>query len=53
MSVDKDDSGEVSRYEFSGIEERHGAVPAWLAVVYLCLFVWMFYYLMAYWTDKG
>ncbi len=25
---------DISRYEFSGIEKRHGIVPAWLAVVF-------------------
>ena len=32
---DKDDHSEsISRYEPSGIEERHGIIPLWLAIVY-------------------
>ena len=48
-----EDSPHVSRYEFSGIEERHGRVPAWLGVVYGALLIWMVYYLVRFWTDKG
>ena len=47
------DPGEVSRYEFSGIEERHGKIPKWLACVYVALLIWMVYYLVRFWTDKG
>jgi hypothetical protein len=47
------ESGEISHYEFSGIDERHGAIPKWLAVVYLALLIWMVYYLVRFWTDKG
>ena len=46
-------SSEISRYEISGIEERHGRIPKWLAVVYAGLLIWMVYYLVRFWTDKG
>jgi hypothetical protein len=49
----EDHAAETSRYEFSGIEERHGTVPVWLAVVYAVMFVYMVYYLITFWTDKG
>lgn len=45
--------GDLSRYEHSGIEERHGAVPRWLLGVYLAMGAWMVYYLVQYWSDKG
>ncbi len=48
-----DGSPETNRYEYSGIEERHGTVPLWLIAVYLSLAIWMVYYLVHYWTDKG
>lgn len=44
---------EISHYEFSGIDERHGTIPKWLAVVYVALLIWMVYYLVQFWTDKG
>ncbi|HEY2685961.1 MAG TPA: hypothetical protein VGI93_20800 [Steroidobacteraceae bacterium] len=46
-------SEEVTRYEGPGIEERHGIVPAWLVIVYVAMFVWMIWYTMKFWTDKG
>jgi hypothetical protein len=46
-------SSEISRYETSGIEERHGRIPKWLAVVYVALLIWMVYYLVRFWTDQG
>lgn len=49
----KEDPGEISRYEFSGIEERHGRIPRWLGFVYGALLIWMVYYLVRFWTDKG
>ena len=39
------------RYEPSGIEERHGIVPRWLAVVYAVMFVWMVWYTIVFWSD--
>ena len=33
----KEDPGEISRYEFSGIDERHGTIPKWLGFVYVAL----------------
>ena len=48
-----EEPGDVSRYEFSGIEERHGTIPKWLAFVYVALLIWMVYYLVRFWTDKG
>jgi hypothetical protein len=47
------DSSEITRYEPSGIDERHGTVPAWLTAVYVALLIWMVYYLIRFWTDKG
>lgn len=44
---------EVSHYEFSGIDERHGVVPKWLGAVYVVLLIWMVYYLIRFWTDRG
>ena len=49
----EEDSGEISQYEFSGIQERHGKVPKWLAFVYVVMLIWMVYYLVRFWTDKG
>lgn len=53
MNEQRDHSTDTSRYEFSGIEERHGIVPRWLAAVCVVLLVWMAYYLIAYWKDRG
>lgn len=53
MSEKHDDPLEISRYEFSGIEERHGIVPKWLTVVYAVMLIWMVWYLIAFWTDRG
>ena len=50
---EKDEHSEISRYEFSGIEERHGVIPKWLSAVYVVLLIWMVYYLIRFWTDKG
>ena len=47
------DPSEITRYEPSGIDERHGTVPAWLTAVYVALVIWMVYYLIRFWTDKG
>jgi hypothetical protein len=53
MSEPHDGHDEVSQYEYSGIEERHGHIPVWLGVVYAALAVFMVVYLLQYWTDKG
>ncbi len=53
MSEPEKHSEAVSRYEVSGIEERHGIIPVWLAIVYAIMFIWMIWYLVAFWTDKG
>jgi hypothetical protein len=51
---DKDSHADsITRYEGPGIEERHGIIPTWLAVVYAVMFVWMIWYTFVYWTDKG
>ena len=50
---DKPGSSEISHYEFSGIDERHGKIPKWLGAVYVALLIWMVYYLIRFWTDKG
>lgn len=31
MKQDDEQEFEINRYEFSGIEERHGIIPTWLA----------------------
>jgi hypothetical protein len=53
MSDKHDHSESITRYEVSGIEERHGIIPTWLAIVYVVMFVWMVWYTVAFWTDKG
>ena len=53
MKQEGDHKSDVSRYESSGIEERHGIIPKWLAVVYAVMFVWMVFYLVRFWTDRG
>jgi hypothetical protein len=50
---DNNKKGEISHYEYSGIDERHGFVPKWLILVYGALLVWMVYYLVHYWTNQG
>lgn len=42
---------DIHVYEYSGIEERHGTVPAWLWVVIVSLLIWMVYYLVRYWAP--
>ena len=49
----EDEPPEISHYEFSGIDERHGVIPKWLGAVYVILLIWMVYYLIRFWTDKG
>ena len=44
---------EIHVYEHSGIEERHGVVPAWLIAVFVVLGIWMVYYLVRYWTAPA
>ena len=53
MSEHDDHSGSIARYEPSGIEERHGIIPKWLAIVYAAMLVWMVWYTIVFWTDKG
>jgi len=50
---EKEDTGEISHYKFSGIDERHGTIPKWLGFVYGAMLIWMVYYLIRFWTDKG
>src|SRR5258706_10145346 len=40
MKQDGEHKSEISRYEFSGIEERHGIIPKWLTAVYAGMFLW-------------
>ena len=49
--AESEHGGEIHRYEVSGIEERRGRVPAWLAAVIIVLAVWMVYYLVRFWTP--
>jgi hypothetical protein len=52
--IDKNNhSDAVTRYDGPGIEERHGTIPRWLAVVYAAMFIWMVWYTIVFWTDKG
>jgi N-terminal domain of cytochrome oxidase-cbb3, FixP len=51
---DEDAEGhEIGHYDYSGIDERHGFLPKWLLGVYVILLIWMVYYLIRFWTDKG
>ena len=49
MKLEEEDARQINRYEASGIEERHGIVPAWLVGVIVILAVWMVYYLIRFW----
>ena len=53
MNDKNDHSDSITRYEPSGIEERHGIIPTWLAIVYVVMFVWMVWYTIVFWSDKG
>ena len=53
MDKEHEPHGEVSQYEYSGIQERHGTIPLWLGLVYAAMGVFMVVYLVLYWTDKG
>ena len=53
MSDQDDHSESNARYEPSGIEERHGFIPLWLGIVYAVMLVWMVWYTVAFWSDKG
>ena len=44
---------EISRYEYAGIDERHGVVPTWLVCVCAALVIWSIYYLLHYWQEPG
>jgi hypothetical protein len=51
---DEDDTPEENtRYEPSGIEEQHGIIPTWLGIVYAVMLVWMVWYTIVFWSDKG
>lgn len=43
---------ETVQYEHSGIQERHGTIPLWLAVVVVVLIVWSIYYTIRYWSAE-
>jgi hypothetical protein len=51
METEENEPEEVNRYEYSGIEERHGFIPAWLIAVMTILGVWMVYYLVRFWRP--
>jgi len=54
MSDEKNpEHSEISHYESAGIDEKHGVIPKWLTGVYVILLIWMVYYLIRFWTDKG
>ncbi len=46
-----DNQQDVHTYDHSGIQERSGKVPLWLAVVYVALSAWAVYYLWACWSH--
>jgi len=51
---DQDPTPEANtRYEPSGIEEQHGIIPLWLGIVYAVMLVWMVWYTIVFWSDKG
>ncbi|HUJ79886.1 MAG TPA: hypothetical protein VLY45_06190 [Nitrospiria bacterium] len=45
----RDDEGDTYLYEASGIRERHGYIPVWLALVSIGLLAWGVYYMIRYW----
>ncbi len=49
--TNKHDDHEINTYEYSGIQERHGKVNAWLIVVYVSLLIWGAWYLFAFWNH--
>jgi hypothetical protein len=50
--TDSEEKGsDVSQYEFSGIEERHGHIPGWLMLVYISMAIFMVWYLVGNWTE--
>lgn len=51
MTSSEPEHAQINRYETSGIEERHGKVPAWLGAVIVVLAIWMVYYLIRFWTP--
>lgn len=44
-------NSELFIYKDSGIQEKHGYVPAWLWVVAVVMVVWAVYYTMKYWVP--
>lgn len=44
---------QVENYGGGEVQARHGRINAWLAVVYLILFVWALYYGYVYWGGLG
>jgi hypothetical protein len=53
VSENDDHPESNTRYEISDIEERHGIVPTWLSIVYAVMLVWMVWYTITFWSDKG
>ncbi|MGH9441026.1 MAG: hypothetical protein ACRD16_02005 [Thermoanaerobaculia bacterium] len=51
MDTEKHGPDEINRYEFTGIEERHGIIPGWLIAVFTALGFWMVYYLIRFWRP--
>ena len=47
------DDDEVHDYAGGEVSTRRGRINRWLLVVYLVLFVWGVYYLVAYWGGLG
>jgi hypothetical protein len=49
--TNKHDDHEINTYEYSGIQERHGKVNAWLIIVYISLLIWGAWYLFTFWNH--
>jgi hypothetical protein len=50
---EKKEHEELEEFLGGEITSRHGKVNWFLAAVYLVLFVWALYYLVAYWGGLG
>jgi hypothetical protein len=50
---DRHVDAEINHYDYSGIDERHGIVPAWLLCVCVALVIWSVYYVFHFWRAPG
>jgi len=44
---------DLEDYAGGYIQAHHGAIPAWLLLVYLILFVFALFYMVLYWGGLG